>query len=82
MYQHIMKNEPQFYNFHSEEAQDLLQKLLQKNPEERIRNPEEIKKHKFFRGIDWELLMKREILKTPYKPEVKDPTDTSHFDKT
>jgi hypothetical protein len=38
--------------------------------------------HNFFRSIDWTLMKKREMPKTPYVPHVKDPTDTSHFDKT
>lgn len=76
-----MKNDPLFYNFHSDSAQDLLKKLLQKNPDERISDPEQIKQHPFFKGIDWPTMMNREIGKTPYKPEVNDPTDTSHFDK-
>lgn len=37
----------------SESAQDLLEKLLDKIPEERI-DYEQIKNHKFFEGTNWQ----------------------------
>jgi hypothetical protein len=38
MYLDIMHNHPQYFNFHSDEAKDLLTKLLQKDPEKRLAN--------------------------------------------
>jgi len=37
-----------------------------------------LKKHKFFEGIDWENLRK---MKSPIIPEVSGPTDCRHFDE-
>lgn len=38
----------------SEECQDLLYKLLKRNPHERLGKIEgDIRNHKFFEGIDW-----------------------------
>lgn len=46
--------------FVSPDASDLLTKLLQKNPKKRLgygkNDAEEIKKHKFFKDIDWKKL--------------------------
>ena len=51
-------NIPNFYN--DKDLYDLLKKLLNKDPENRI-TINEIKKHKFFEDIDWEKLEKKEI---------------------
>ena len=42
-------------------AKDLLQKLLEKIPRRRIGygGVDQIKQHKFFKGIDWDKLKKR-----------------------
>lgn len=66
----ILNNEPLYYKFHpgrlprkvkiSNNAIDLMQKLLCKNPEKRIK-PEEIPKHPFFKGIDFDRIKKQEI---------------------
>lgn len=48
--------------FLSIEAKELLKDLLQRDPSKRlgaIRDAEEIKQHRFFRGIDWEIVEKR-----------------------
>ena len=36
--------------------------------------------HGFFGGINWDAMMSRSVA-TPYKPQLSDPTDTSHFSK-
>ena len=79
MFDDIKNCEVKFYEFHSIAAKDLLTKLLIKDPNERLGSAEEIKKHAFFATIDWEELLARKST-PPYKPVLKDPTDTSHFD--
>ncbi|KAJ3675423.1 hypothetical protein LUZ60_004465 [Juncus effusus] len=44
---------------------DLIRRLLEKDPEKRI-TCEEIKSHEFFRGVDWEMIMK--MGRPPYIP--------------
>ena len=39
-----------------------------------------IKKHPYFKEIDWEKLEKREIL-PPFVPKIKNDTDVGYFDK-
>ncbi|CAF5108236.1 unnamed protein product, partial [Rotaria socialis] len=42
---------------------------------------EAIKRHAFFAGkLDWEALERRQV-KSPFKPKVVNPRDTSNFDK-
>lgn len=39
-----------------------------------------IKKHEFFRGINWEKLAYRDV-KAPFQPDVLNPKDLRYFDK-
>jgi len=59
----------------SEAAKDLISKLIC-DATNRI-SFEQLKKHKFFEGIDWDNLRK---VKAPILPEVSGPTDCRHFD--
>jgi len=79
MFFDIKNREVKFYDFHSPAAKDLISQLLVKDPEERLSQPEIIMRHDFYLGVNWDELMLRKT-PTPYKPVLKDPTDTSHFD--
>jgi serine/threonine protein kinase len=59
----------------SEEAQDLIMKLLKKNPKDRP-DIKEIKGHKFFQGIPWKYLRQ---MPAPFKPEINDELYTGNF---
>lgn len=67
----------------SEEAQDLINKLLAKNMDDRLGASgdfEEIVEHKWFSDIDMDLILKKEI-EPPFKPDLPDGKyDVSHFD--
>jgi len=62
----------------SDEAQDIVRKLLHKNPKKRLgsgkEGSESIKEHPFFSNIDWEQLFNKET-KVPFKPPVEDNED-------
>ncbi|KAI0006255.1 Pkinase-domain-containing protein [Xylariaceae sp. FL0662B] len=62
-------------------AKDLLSKLLNRNPEERLgaAGSAEIKAHPFFHLIDWRKLLQRKYEPT-FKPSVADALDTVNFD--
>mmetsp|Transcript_3869 Transcript_3869/g.8765 ORF Transcript_3869/g.8765 Transcript_3869/m.8765 type:complete len:540 (-) Transcript_3869:484-2103(-) len=68
----------------SEDAQDLLTGLLQKSPEVRTgssnKDALELKEHPWFAPINWEKLMRREIV-PEFKPNVANPLDVSNFDE-
>lgn len=64
-------------------AQDLILKLLDKNPDTRLGSKEgakEIKADPWFASIDWDKLIKKEI-KPPFKPKITAVDDTGNFDE-
>lgn len=57
----------------SDDLKDLITKLLEKNVETRLgstNDADEIVSHKFFQGVDWDRLMKKEI-PAPFKPDLE-----------
>jgi serine/threonine protein kinase len=83
MYQKILNGELRFPSFISAEAQSLLEGLLTRDPEKRLgsgsEGSNEVKRHAFFKDIDWAKLEKKE-LEAPFKPKVKDVMDVSQID--
>jgi cGMP-dependent protein kinase len=65
-------------------ATHLVKKLCRDNPGERLGCQagaiDDIRKHKWFVGMDWEALRNRTI-KPPYVPKVHGPLDASNFDQ-
>lgn len=53
-----------------ETARDIISRFLDKNPETRLKNSEEVKKHPFFAPIDWQGLYNK-TTNPPYIPNVK-----------
>ena len=67
----------------SEDAKDIIKKLLEKNPKKRLgahNGIEEIKKHPFFASIDFDLIVEKKI-KAPFIPELANDTDVQYFDE-
>ena len=64
-------------------AKDLIKKLLVIDPNERLGSgpdgSENIKKHPFFKGINWNDAYQRKI-KPPFIPKLKNDTDLRYFD--
>ena len=65
-------------------AQNILRAFLKKDPSERLGcDPDkgflEIKRHDFFRGIDWDQMERRQV-KPPYTPPTTSDRDLAHFD--
>ncbi|KAM8921332.1 ribosomal protein S6 kinase alpha-5 [Pelodytes ibericus] len=78
----ILKSEPPYPTELSEEVKELMQRLLQKDPEKRLgsgpEGSEEIKKHHFFKDINWEDLSAKKVL-APFRPIIKDELDVGNF---
>ncbi|XP_064633800.1 protein kinase C delta type-like isoform X3 [Lineus longissimus] len=64
-------------------ATECLRLFFDRNPETRLGMPTcpkgPVRAHAFFKSIVWEQLESRGV-KPPFKPTVKSPTDTQHFD--
>ena len=66
----------------STEGRNFVKGLLNRNPKHRLgatRDAEELKAHPFFADIDWDALMKKNVV-PPFKPKLKSELDVSNFD--
>jgi serum/glucocorticoid-regulated kinase 2 len=81
MYRKILSEPLHFSDVVPPAAKDLLIKLLNRNPDERLgaNGSAEIKAHPFFHAIDWRKLLQRKYEPT-FKPYVVDAMDTDQFD--
>jgi serine/threonine protein kinase len=80
MYSKIMTADLEFPTFMSADARDLLSKLLERNDETRLQDATIIKKHPFFKHIDWEALKQKKI-SPPFIPEVTGDDDITNIDE-
>jgi len=61
VYNKILTREVKYPRNLSTNALDLMERVLVKDPENRLSDPVSIKAHPFFDGIDWEKLSKKEM---------------------
>ncbi|KAI3997604.1 hypothetical protein MKX01_011021 [Papaver californicum] len=82
--QKIIKEKFKLPPFLTSEAHSLLKALLQKEPERRLgggpTGADEIKKHKWFKSVNWKKLDEREF-KPKFKPDVTGTDCTANFDQ-
>jgi RAC serine/threonine-protein kinase len=79
MYRKIMTDKLTFPDFMHPDARSLLEQLLERDAEKRLTDPNIIKRHPFFKSIDWDMLFQKKI-PPPFMPEVKGKTDVSQID--
>jgi hypothetical protein len=83
IYQKILSGKIVFPKFFDKNAKVLVKKLLTADLGKRFGNlkngVDDIKKCKWFLGINWQQLLDKEI-PPGYKPTVKSSTDTSNFE--
>ena len=62
-----------------DDAKDLIDKLLQHNPVNRLgaAGAQEVKEHFYFDGLDWDGLLRQ---KAEFIPDLENDDDTSYFD--
>lgn len=68
-----------FKNYCSDTAKDLIEKLLIKDPAQRLGSSgsEEIMNHPYFEGINWDTLFDEDA---SFVPDMDDPENTDYFD--
>ena len=83
MYRQIISREIEFPPEASENARSLISGLCDKLPERRLGSgelgEEEIKQHPFFEGIDWNMILERQV-EMEWKPTIKSDDDVRQFD--
>jgi len=84
LFHNILHQPVYFPSFLSEQGKSILEGLLCRDPTQRLGcgkdDGDEIIRHPFFAGIDFDKLLNRSY-QPPFKPKVDDPTDVRNFDK-
>lgn len=80
----ILSSKVKYPKFLSSDSQNLLKGLLTRDPTKRLgygnSGSEMVRRHAFFRGVNWLKLEKREI-ESKFKPMVKNVLSVENFDK-
>lgn len=82
IYDAILADEPLYPISMPPSAVNLIQKLLMRDPEQRLgyhQGAQEIMNHDFFTMIDWEALYRKEVT-PPFRPMITDKDDVRNFD--
>ena len=83
IYDAILADEPLYPIHMPRDSVSILQKLLTREPELRLgsgpTDAQEIMSHAFFKNINWDDVRELKV-SPPFKPEIKNATDTSNFD--
>nr|DBA14658.1 TPA: hypothetical protein GDO54_005592 [Pyxicephalus adspersus] len=78
----ILKSDPPYPSGMGELVKDLIRGLLMKDPKKRLgcgpEGADEIKKHPFFKTINWDDLAAKKV-PAPFKPVIKDELDVGNF---
>lgn len=84
IYEKILMGKVQFSAHFDPLAKDLLKRLLVSDRTKRLGNlkggSEDVKRHKWFRGVDWVGLLDKNV-RAPIIPHYPHPGDTSNFEK-
>jgi serine/threonine protein kinase len=83
LFERIKKAPLKFPTYVSRKASSFIQKLLNRNPQERLgaNGATEVKAHPFFESINWSALSQREM-EPPFNPlQDQDAEDSKNFEK-
>jgi len=80
MYQKVLNSELRFPSYLSEDVKFLLSGLLTREVDKRLgNNGQDIKQHPWFSTIDWDKLLRKEIV-PPFVPKVRNELDVTQID--
>jgi len=83
LFNNILNGEVAFPSYISTDVKNLLTQLFVKDPNRRlgaINDAEEIKSHPWFRQIDWNKLLRKQV-HPPFIPDLAGPLDLHNFDE-
>jgi len=83
MFLQIVTEKTRFPRHVSQEARDIISRLLDKNPDRRLgssKDADEVMEHPFFSEINWTDLGRKRIT-PPFKPELRGELDTRYVDQ-
>ncbi|CAE7663497.1 PRKX [Symbiodinium pilosum] len=83
IYQKVLQGRVDFPRHFDVKAKDLIRRLLTADRTKRLgclKGVEDLKKHKWYKGMDWDLLLTRSVT-PPFRPPVQSEDDTSMFDR-
>ncbi|XP_060925398.1 protein kinase C delta type-like [Limanda limanda] len=80
LFESIRTDTPHYPRWISKEAKNLIELLFDRDPSRRLGVVGDIRKHPFFKSINWPALERREM-DPPFKPKVKSASDCSNFDR-
>ena len=84
IYEKILSGTVTFPQHLESHAKDLLKRFLTLDRTKRLGNlkagADDVKKHKWFKGLNWQALVAREIT-APIQPKVSSPGDSSNFER-
>ena len=81
LFHNIVNKEVRFFKEFSPVCQNLIKKLLRKDYRKRLGNKnemEDVKSHPFFRDIDWDKLLAKQI-EPPYRPSMREINFSKEF---
>jgi len=84
-YQLVLQGKIEFPRHIDVKAKDLIKRLVVSDRSKRygcLKNgAEDVKKHNWYKGMDWDRLLNKSVSPVPYVPAVKSIDDTSMFEK-
>ena len=80
MFYNIVEEKPSFPSYLSSSALALIRVLLRKDPRRRPQSVRSIKRHEFFRGVNWDAMLAREVT-PPWVPPLSQSNFDSEFTK-
>eukprot|EP00475_Leptophrys_vorax_P042043 TRINITY_DN7935_c0_g1_i1.p1 TRINITY_DN7935_c0_g1~~TRINITY_DN7935_c0_g1_i1.p1 ORF type:complete len:534 (+),score=138.56 TRINITY_DN7935_c0_g1_i1:37-1638(+) len=84
MYHKILHGSLRFPPHLTPDCRDLIISFLNRSPEKRLGGGaggvEDVKKHVFFNGLDWEGILQKKV-QPPFRPKIDASDETSAFDK-
>ena len=80
IYLKVLKGKINFPGYFDKDAKDLVKQLTTADVDKRIKDPEPIKNHAWFSGVDWQKVSNREAV-PPHVPKLKETGDCHYFDQ-